>query len=152
LSKKSLRKRKKSLQQEKEKANLHLVAGEYKLNHTHSITPISADELEKIYNINPEYVDRLLNIVEDSLKIEKEENEKFYKAIDKEQENEKLEIIKKHDIANKSLIFASIVIVIFMTIGSILLYFGHEYVGGAMLTTVIATIIKAIFLRKKIEE
>jgi len=65
---KSLRKGIKRNPTEKVSKNLHLVKGEHSVIHSH--TPISADEIERLQAINPDYVDRLFSIMEKSVEVE----------------------------------------------------------------------------------
>ncbi|MFW9627728.1 MAG: hypothetical protein ACMV1K_13460 [Sulfurospirillum sp.] len=123
--------------------HLHLVRGEQQVNHSHS--PIPASDIEKLYAINPKYVDELFSIMKESVEIEKQETNNFYSAIEREQANDKLAIEK--DAKNKAEAIRLIIfVVIFLMIsGSAFVYFGYEVIGGAIVTTVLLGIIKAFF-------
>jgi len=146
-------KRIKKLQQnrniEKVAKNLHFHKGEYDHKHTHLITPISADEIEKLNSINPTYAYKLFNIIEKSLDIEKEDSKNFYEAIQREQENEKLSIIKNYEDNKRTTFFAFFTLIFLTACGSILIYFGHKYIGGLLLSTVLVSIIQAILFKRK---
>jgi hypothetical protein len=148
----SLRKQKKAYLKhsptEKVSNHLHLVAGEHKHNHTHSITPISADEVQKLNDINPVYVDRLFDIIDKSLESERQESISYYKAVEKEQQNDELSIIKKSEDATKAMRYAFSAISFLMLCGSLLIYFNHELIGGTVVTTVLLGVAKAMLSKK----
>ena len=154
MSGKSLRARKKAAskaahkERQKLNANLHLIAGEHKHNHTHSITPISADEIQKLSNIDPSYPNRLFTLMENSLDAEKEETKRYYDAIQREQDNDKLSILKQSNDNSIAIIASFVAMVFFMICGSILIYFNHEVIGGTIVTTVLGGIVKAILTKK----
>ncbi len=150
MSIKSLRKAEKAKrsQQTKFAHNLHLVKGEHKHNITHSHTPISADEIERIEKINPEYVSQLFNLLDKSLEIEKHDREMFYSAIDKEQENEKLSTIKQSEDNQKSMKFAGFTIAVFLTTSLIFASIGETIIAGGIITVGLLGVIKAIFTKK----
>lgn len=153
MSKQSIRQQRKDLaklnsKQDEAYKHLHLVSGQHNHKHTHSVTPISADEVEKLHNIDPALVPRLFNIIENSLEAEKEETKKFYEAVEREQENDKLAISSKYDSDKKAMNYAFITIFFLMIAGSILIYFGFELIGGAIVTTVLLGVAKAMLSKK----
>lgn len=153
MSRKSLRTKKKeltklSLKQDEASKHLHLVKGQYDHKHTHSVTPISADEVEKLHNIDPTLVTRLFNIVEAGLEAEKEETKKFYEAVEREQENDKLTITSKANNDKRAMNYAFFTIFFLVIVGSLFIYFNHEYIGGAILTSVLLGVVKAMLGKK----
>jgi len=153
LSKKSLRQQKKdslreTLRQDEASKHLHLVKGQYDHKHTHSVTPISADEVEKLHNIDPTLVTRLFNIIETGLEAEKEETKKFYEAVEREQENDKLAITSKANNDKRAMNYAFSTIFFLVIVGSLFIYFNHEYIGGAILTSVLLGVVKAMLGKK----
>lgn len=123
--------------------NLHLVKGEHNVVHSH--TPVSADEIQKLQDINPEYVDRLFKIIEKSVDIELIEKDLFYKAIEREQENDRLAIEKESETKNKAMTFAFIVISFFIALTTGCFYFGYWEIGSLIITVGLVGILKAIF-------
>ncbi len=144
--KKHLKENKKT---EKVSKSMHLVAGKHEHNITHSIAPISASEIEKIEAINPEYVNRLFNIVEKSLDLEKQEMEKYFEAIDHEQQNDELEIIAKNERTIKSLQYATGLTVFLIIVSLIFAFKGQEGIAVAIVTVLLVSIIKGIFSKNK---
>ena len=149
MSSLSIRKQKKLARtqqaQQIEAKHLHLVAGQHNHKHTHSLSPISADEVEKLHNINPELVDRLFKIMENGLIAEEQENKKFYEALEREQENDRLAITTKAENDKNAMKSASSIIVLLIIVGSVLIYFNHEIIGGTVLTTVLLGVARAMF-------
>jgi len=153
LSSKSLRKRKKAVAAKNKNtkslnANLHLVAGEYKHDHTHSITPISANEIQSLYDIDPSYPERLFTLMENSLEGERKETQRYYDAVEREQENDKLSITTQSRDTKLSILMSVFSMVFLTVLGSILIYFEHEVIGGTIVTTVLLGIVRAILLKK----
>jgi hypothetical protein len=150
---KSLRQRKKAIakqQAPKElEKHLHLVAGNHKHSHTHSISPISADEIEKLHHINPQYATRLFDLLQDGLDAEKQEAKSFFDAVEREQANDRLLIESEKKNNNKAMLLSFSAMVILMLCGTGLVYFGYEYIGGAVLTTVIMSVVKSILSKKQ---
>ena len=154
MSRKSLRAQKKelakvNLKQDEASKHLHLVKGQYDHKHTHSVVPISADEVEKLHNIDPTLVPRLFNIIESGLESEKEETKKFYEAVEREQENDKLAITTKANNDKMAMNYAFITIFFLVLVGSVFIYFGHEYIGSAVLTSVLLGVVKAMLGKKE---
>ena len=150
MSNKSLRKIEKSRRSRTAKLtsqNLHLVKGEHSVTNSHS--PISADELHKLTELNPAYADRLIGIMESSIAIEQQERELFYNAIDKEQENDKLAIESETNLKEKSLYFTIIIIGAFLISSLIFAYSGHEVIAGTIITVGLVGVIKAMFSKNK---
>ncbi|WP_455755935.1 hypothetical protein [Sulfurimonas sp.] len=124
--------------------NLHLLAAKHEHAHTHSVAPISASEIEKLEAINPDYVDRLFSIMEKSVAVEEKEVNMYFEAVAKEQENDELYIYAKTDIS-KTAIHFSTGLVIFLILSAIgFAYFDLVYIAGALVTTVIGVVVKAI--------
>jgi len=152
LSRKSLTKRKKQqIAKQNENASvrhehLHLVKGEQQVNHSHS--PISATDIERLHNIDPKYVDDLFDIMKTSVDVEEKETSKFYKAIDKEQENDKLAIIKDADNKKLAMILATVLIMILLVTGIGLIYFGYIKIGGSLITVVMLGVVKSMLTGK----
>ena len=153
MSSKSLRKIQKAKRSQVAKLsrseNLHLVKGEHKHNVTHSHTPISADEIEKIQSINPEYVDRLFTIVENSIDTERRERELFFNAVDKEQENDKLAIEKESETKKFALIFALAIILSFLAVALFCFYKGYWQVGSVIITVGLVGVIVPLYSKGK---
>lgn len=151
MSKNSLRKAQKFNKTEIEKVskNLHLVAGkhEHTVNHSHS--PMSASEIEKIYAINPNYVDKLLDIIETGLENDKKDREAFYKAVEKEQENDKLAI--QGDISTKktSMYIAGGIVFSFLITSLVFLFQGQPEIAGGILTVGLIGVVTALFSKAK---
>ncbi len=129
--------------------NLHIVAGKHQHDITHSVAPISATEIEKLENINPKYVDRLFDIIEQSVRVEEKEKILYFDAIKREQENDKLSIEKQAELKNKALSLSGKVILGMMLSAILFAYLGYELIAGAIVTTGLAGIIKAILSRNK---
>lgn len=154
---KSLRQRKKDIQKHQDKQHqehLHLVAGQHNHRHsvTHSVAPISADEVERLNNIDPLLVNRIFSIMETSLEIENSEQKKFYEAIQREQENDQLSITSKHNSENKAIKYAMFTMVFLILSGAGFVYFGYDWIGGGLITTVMLGIIQSILKREHKKE
>ena len=153
MSGKSLRKAQKAQKSQIAKLsrseNLHLVKGEHNHQVTHSHTPISADEIQKLEEINPEYVDRLLTILEKSVDTESRERDLFFKAVEKEQENDKLAIEKESELKDKSMSFASKIIFSFLGVSIGCLYFGYWQITSVIITVGLVGVLKAMFSKDK---
>ncbi|MDS1371052.1 hypothetical protein RJ999_08090 [Aliarcobacter butzleri] len=153
MSRKSLRQQKKdslraTINPNEASKHLHLVKGQYDHKHTHSVTPISADDVERLHNIDPTLVPRLFGIIESGLQAEKEETKKFYEAVEREQENDKLAITSKADNDKKAMNYAFFTIFFLVFVGALFIYFNHEYIGGAVITTVLLGVVKAMLGKK----
>lgn len=133
------------METEKVSKNLHLVAGKHEHNITHSVTPISASEIEKLEALNPQYVDRLFNIVEKSLEIEDKEMNRYFNTIEQEQSNDELAIISKDNMTTKSLQYATAITIFLIIAALVFTYFGFEYIAYIIVSVVIIAIIKGIF-------
>lgn len=156
---KSLRKRKNQLKNQNPTQkvfnnhnHLHYVAGEHKHNVTHTITPISADEIERIYNINPDFANRLFTIIESSLESEKQETQSFYNAVEREQKNDELSILKQSENTQKAIKYSFISMIILMLTGIATLALGYPWIGGAIMTTVLLGVVRAILKQKDDKE
>jgi predicted amino acid-binding ACT domain protein len=156
---KSLRKRKNLLQKQNPTQkvfsnhnHLHYVAGEHKHNVTHTITPISADEIERIHSVSPELVDRLFNIIESSLEAEKQETQNFYNAVEREQKNDELSILKQSENNQKAVKYSFLSMIILMICGIIAIVSGYPWIGGAIMTTVLLGVVRAILKQKEPKE
>jgi len=156
---KSLRKRKNLLQKQtptqkvfNNHNHLHYVAGEHKHNVTHTITPISADEIERIHKIDHSYADRFFNIIESSLEAEKQETQNFYNAVEREQKNDELSILKQSENNNKAIKYSFLSMIILMICGIITLALGYPWIGGAIMTTVLLGVVRAILKQKEPKE
>ncbi len=147
---KSLRKRIKRQPTEKVSKNLHLVKGEHSVTHSHS--PISADEIEKLVAINPDYADRLFDIMEKSLDLEEKEINLYFKAVDKEQENDELAIVKQADIAKNSLVLSSVTLVFLILSAVGFVYMEQPWIAGLVMSSVVGVVIKAIMGKKASKE
>lgn len=151
MSKNSLRKAQKFNKAEIEKVskNLHLVAGkhEHTVNHSHS--PMSASEIERLYAINPNYVDKLLNIIETGLENDKKDREAFYKAVDKEQENDKLAIQGDISAKKTSMYIAGGIVSAFLITSLVFLLQGEPEIAGGIITIGLIGVVSAIFSRSK---
>lgn len=151
MSKNSLRKAQKFNKTEIEKVskNLHLVAGkhEHTVNHSHS--PMSASEIERLYAINPNYVDKLLSIIETGLENDKKDREAFYKAVEKEQENDRVAI--QGDISTKktSMYVAGGIVSAFLITSLVFLFQGQAEIAGGIITVGLIGVITSIFSRTK---
>ncbi len=144
---KSLRKGIKRNPTEKVSKNLHLVKGEHNITHSHA--PISADEIERLEAINPEYVNRLFSIMEKSIEVEEKEVELYFEAVDKEQNNDELSIIEQSELANKSLTY-SVFILIFLILSSLgFTLLGYPIIAGMIISSVIGVVIKAVLSKKE---
>lgn len=132
--------------------HLHYVAGEHKHNITHTITPISADEIERINNISPELVSRLFSIIENSLEAEKQETQNFYDAVEREQKNDELSISEQSQNTKKAIKYSFISMIILMISGIITLALGYPWIGGAIMTTVLLGVVRAILKQKEPKE
>lgn len=145
MSKKSLRKLKKETQKETQKVsqNLHLLGGKVDVTHSHS--PIAVTEIKDLDELNPQYAKDLIEIIKKSVDNDRLETELYYKAVDKEQENDKLSIVTKSKDKNRSIISAFLIITLLIVTGGVLIYTGYPWIGGAVLTTVLGTIGKAVF-------
>lgn len=152
MSRKSLRQQKKTLSKanhlQDESRHLHLVAGKHDHKHTHSLSPISADEVEKLHNINPEFVTRLFKIIENGLDAEKEETNQFYEALEREQENDKLAITSKANNDKRAMNYAFFTIFFLVAVGSIFIYLDFGYVGYPLVTVVLLGVVKAMLWNK----
>jgi len=152
LSGKSLTKRKRnriSKQTENLKVrheHLHLVKGEQQVNHSHS--PIAATDIEKLHALNPKYAEDLFDIMKKSVKVEEEETSKFYNAIDKEQDNDKLAIERNSENKKLAMILATSLIVIMLISGIGLIYYGYSKIGGSLITVVMLGVVKSMLTGK----
>jgi hypothetical protein len=129
--------------------NLHIVAGNHHHDVIHSVAPISATEIEKLESINPEYVNRLFNIMEQSIQTEEKERALYFDAIEREQENDKLSIEKQAELKNNALLLSGKVILGMILSSLIFAYLGHEIIAGAIITTGLVGIVKAILSKNK---
>jgi hypothetical protein len=127
-------------------AHLHLVEGQH--NHTHSITPISASEVEKLEAINPDYVKELFSIINKSMELEKEEMNRYFDAIQKEQENDELAIIAEDAINSKQLKYATSLIIVLVIASAGFAYYGFKEIAYAIIGTLLIAIINGIFRKK----
>ena len=149
MSGKSLRKAQKAKKSQITKLsrseNLHLVQGEHKHQVTHSHTPISADEIQKLQDINPQYVDRLLTILEKSVDTEAKERELFFSAVDKEQENDKLAILKESELKTNAISFATKIIFSFLSVSTVCFFLGYWEIGSFIITVGLVGVLKSMF-------
>ncbi len=94
-------------------------------------------------------MDRLFDIIEQSVLVEEKEKILYFDAIKREQENDKLSIEKQAELKNKALSLSGKVILGMMLSAMVFAYFGYGYIAGAIVTTGLAGIIKAILSRNK---
>ena len=139
---KSIRKNITHSSPEKVAKSLHFVRGEHNINHSH--TPISADELERLVAINPEYVQRLFSIIEQSVTLEGREIELYFDAVKNEQEKDKEFSRLQEKIASKSLYVSSAVIVFLIGSAVLFVWLKQPLIAGAVVSTVIGVVVKAI--------
>jgi len=151
---KSLRKAKKERQGQVSKLtqNLHLVGGKLDHNITHSHAPISASEIEKLEAINPEYAKELIGIMKNSIKNDGLETELFYKAVDKEQDNDRRSIDASIEIKKEAMKTARYIITGFILLDLICLALGQYELAAAITTVGLVGVVRAIFLNKKEED
>ena len=158
MGRKSLRKAKKQREKAslKESHSLHLVGGRLDHNHniTHSHTPISASEIEKLDAINPEYTKELLSIMKTTIENDRYETESFYKSVDKEQENDRREIESNFEQKTRSAKYAFSAIGILLFAGISLIIYGANIdndliigTGGTTIGVVLLGVARA-FLSK----
>ncbi|WP_324172947.1 hypothetical protein [Sulfurimonas sp.] len=143
MSNKSLRKSIKRQKVDKVTTrNLHLVAGKHE--HTHSVAPISASEIEKLESINPEYVDRLFSIMEKSVDVEEKEVSMYFEAVAREQENDELSIYAQNELSKKAIHYSTALVVFLILSAISFAYIDLEYISLALVSTVIGVVVKAI--------
>ena len=158
MNKRSLRKQKKDFEEVNTKKqgeaskHLHLISAKYDHKHTHSVSPISADEVEKLHNIDPTLVPRFFEMIENGLESEKEESRRFYESVQREQENDRIAITSKYNNDKNAMNYAFITIFFLMIAGSAFIYMGFEFIGGAVVTTVLLGVAKAMLQKKQEKE
>lgn len=86
--------------------------------------------------------------MESSLDSEKEETQRYYDAIQREQENDKLSIESQSKDTKLSILVSAFTMLFLTAVGSTLIYFEHEFIGGTIVTTVLLGIVRAILLKK----
>jgi hypothetical protein len=125
--------------------HLHLVAGQHQ--HTHSLSPVTANDIKELEAINPEYGKKLFKLLEDGLELEKQEVLEHYESVKREQENDKLSIEKQVSLRTEALKTAKFVIVFLVSSSFIFAFFGYEKIAGTIITVTLIAIIKAIFTK-----
>lgn len=139
----------KPLSRGSENINLSLSKQEQHL-HTHhtSLSPLSADDIESIHNLNPNYVERILSIVEKNIETENIETKSFYNAIENEQKINEMKMNGELKLVLRGQIFALFAIIFLPIIAFVFAYNGNFYIAGILASSVLMLAIK-YFIGKK---